>query len=171
MAHFLLSLASAALGIVVLMWASELAAGTGPRRDCPRLLAWLALAGVPVLAALVVTGALVTAAGPHSGGKDIPRFGNLERALDVHVATTAVFGIGFALLLAALVLQRRRLRLELGVALAMVAVFGGQMAVGEIQWSNQLPWWLVLIHVTLATAVFCGMTWIAARLVRRRAAA
>ncbi len=28
------------------------------------------------------------------------------------------------------------------------------MAVGEIQWRNELPWWLVLVHVGLAAAVW-----------------
>jgi hypothetical protein len=28
------------------------------------------------------------------------------------------------------------------------------MVVGEVQWRNQLPWWLVLIHVALASAVW-----------------
>jgi heme A synthase len=28
------------------------------------------------------------------------------------------------------------------------------MAVGELQWRNQLPWWLVLIHVGLAALVW-----------------
>jgi hypothetical protein len=28
------------------------------------------------------------------------------------------------------------------------------MGVGEIQWRNQLPWWLVLIHVVLAGGVW-----------------
>jgi hypothetical protein len=31
------------------------------------------------------------------------------------------------------------------------------MLVGEVQWRNQLPWWLVLIHVALATAVWAGV--------------
>jgi cytochrome c oxidase assembly protein subunit 15 len=167
--HFLLSLASTALGVTVLLWAHYRVAGEPPR-DSPRPLAWLALAGAPVLAALVVTGAFVTAAGPHSGGEDIPRFGNLEDALYVHVRATAVFGIGFAVLLVALWRFRDRLRGELFLALGLLALMVGQMVVGEAQWDNQLPWWLVLIHVTLATVIFGGMTWLAARLVQRRRA-
>ena len=37
-----------------------------------------------------------------------------------------------------------------------------QMAVGETQWRNHLPWWLVLIHVVLATGVWTGIVAIAA---------
>jgi cytochrome c oxidase assembly protein subunit 15 len=121
-----------------------------------------------VLLALVVTGAFVTAAGPHAGGQDIPRVGNLEDALYVHVRATAVFGIGFLVLVAALLWLRRALRPELVLALALLAVLLGQMAVGEVQWRNQLPWWLVLLHVSLATVVFGSMTGLAARLVARR---
>ena len=38
-----------------------------------------------------------------------------------------------------------------GILLALLLV---QMAVGELQWRNQLPWWLVLIHVGLAALVW-----------------
>ena len=38
-----------------------------------------------------------------------------------------------------------------GVLLVLLLV---QMAVGELQWRNQLPWWLVLIHVGLAALVW-----------------
>ncbi len=167
MGHFLLSLAAITLGVVVVLWAHWFAVGEPPR-TAPRWLAWLAVAGVPVLLALVVTGAFVTAAGPHSGGVDIERLGDLEDALYVHVRATAVFGIGFVVLLLALIAHRDRLRRELVLACGLLVLLGGQMAVGEIQWRNELPWWLVLIHVSLATLVFLGMAALAATLVQRR---
>jgi hypothetical protein len=117
---------------------------------------------------MVVTGTFVTAAGPHSGGEDIQRFGNLATAVYVHVRLTAAFGIGFLVLLGALWRTRELLRTELALAGAALAVLVGQMVVGEVQWRNHLaPWWLILIHVTLATVVFSGMTLLAARLVGR----
>ena len=167
MGHFLLSLLAVALGVLVVLGARFFAAGR-PARACPRPLAWLAVAGVPVLLALVVTGTFVTAAGPHAGGRDIPRVGNLEDALYVHVRATAVFGIGFLLLVGVLVRLRRSLRPELILAVGLLALLVGQMAVGEVQWRDQLPWWLVLLHVSLATVVFGSMTALAARLVARR---
>jgi heme A synthase len=39
-----------------------------------------------------------------------------------------------------------------------------QMAVGEIQWRNGLPWGLVLVHVALASAVWAGVVAGAVRL-------
>jgi heme A synthase len=38
-----------------------------------------------------------------------------------------------------------------GVLLALLLV---QMAVGELQYRNELPWWLVLVHVSLAAAIW-----------------
>jgi heme A synthase len=45
------------------------------------------------------------------------------------------------------------------------------MAIGEIQYRNQLPWWLVLIHVTVAACVFAWTVGLVARLWRPVAAA
>ena len=44
------------------------------------------------------------------------------------------------------------------------------MVVGEIQWREALPWGLVLLHVTLATAVWVAVVALAARIVLRRRA-
>lgn len=167
MGHFLLSVAAIALAVVVLLGAHWFATGR-PERTAPRWLVWLGVGLTPLLLALVVSGAFVTAAGPHSGGEDIPRFGNLETAVYVHVRVTAAFGIGFLVLLAALWRARTRLRVEAILAGAILAVLVGQMIVGEVQWRNHLvPWWLILIHVTLASAVVAGMTLLAARLAGR----
>ncbi len=111
-----------------------------------------------------MTGALVTAAGPHSGGEDIRRFGDLQDALHVHIGATAVFGVTFLALAVALVLARDRLRVELLLAGAVLAVLLTQMAVGEIQWRKELPWAVVLVHVALGTAVWAGVVALATRL-------
>lgn len=167
MGHFLLSVAAIALGVSVLLGAHWHAAGR-PARAAPRWLAWLSVALVPLLLAVVVTGTFVTAAGPHSGGEEIERFGNLETAAYVHVRVTGAFGIAFLALAAALWRYRRRLPTEAAVGAAVLVLLAGQAVVGEVQWRNHLtPWWLILVHVSLATAVLCGMTLLSARLVRR----
>ena len=58
-------------------------------------------------------------------------------------------------------------RTELKLALGVLGLLLIQMAVGEIQWRNALPWGLVLVHVALATAVWAGIVAIAARLLTR----
>lgn len=158
MGHFLLSLAALALAVVVVVGARGV-----PRAEAAAT-AWLAVALVPCALALVVSGTLVTAAGPHSGGEDILRFGNLVDALHMHIGATAVFGLGFLTLVVALFLQGKRARAEQLLAAAVLAGLLAQMAVGEVQWRNALPWGLVLLHVTLGTAVWTGVVAIAARL-------
>jgi cytochrome c oxidase assembly protein subunit 15 len=161
MGHFLLSLAAVALGVVVCVGAERLVRGGGPAplARWVRLLAYLL---VPLALALVVSGAFVTAAGPHSGGSDIRRLGDLLDAVYVHVRVTAVFGVAFLALAVGLWRARATARTELTVAGVTLGLLLAQMAVGETQWRNHLPWWLVLIHVVLATGVWTGIVTIAA---------
>ncbi len=168
MGHFLLSLIALAVAVVVVQGARDLARGA--RVEEPLGSAWLALALVPAAAALVVSGTLVTAAGPHSGGEEIVRFGNLVEAVHIHIGATAVFGVAFLGLLGLLVAERPRARVELRLAGLVLALLVAQMIVGEIQWNEALPWGLVLLHVTLATAVWVVVAALAARIVVRRRA-
>jgi cytochrome c oxidase assembly protein subunit 15 len=168
MGHYLLSLAALAVAVVVVQGARDLVRPAAA--EAPLGSAWLALALVPAAGALVVSGTLVTAAGPHSGGEEIPRFGNLLNAVHIHIGATAIFGVVFLGLLALLVAERRRARVELALAGTVLALLLAQMAVGEVQWREALPWWLVLVHVTLATAVWVVVTALASRIVLRRRA-
>jgi cytochrome c oxidase assembly protein subunit 15 len=168
MGHYLLSLVALAVAVVVVQGARNLARLTTAEE--PLGAAWLALALVPAAAALVVSGTLVTAAGPHSGGEEIPRFGNLIEAVHIHIGSTAVFGIAFLGLLALLVAERRRARVELALAGTVLCLLLVQMAVGEVQWREALPWGLVLVHVTLATAVWVVVVALATRIVLRHRA-
>jgi cytochrome c oxidase assembly protein subunit 15 len=169
MAHFLLSLVAVALAVAVAIGAHEFAlGGAAAPADLRARLGWLALALLPPTLALVVTGTLVTAASPHSGGDEIARFGNLVDAVHVHVGAAAAFGVGFLAVVAVLLAERARARVELAVAAVILALLLAQVAVGEIQWREQLPWGLVLVHVALATAVWTGMVALAVRLFPRR---
>jgi cytochrome c oxidase assembly protein subunit 15 len=158
MGHFLLSLVALALAALVVLGAR------GVRTETTGL-AWLGLALVPSALALVVTGTLVTAAGPHSGGEDVRRFGDVYDAVHMHIGATAAFGLAFLTLVGGLLLQRRRARSELLLAGGLVFLLAAQMAIGETQWRSGLPWQLVLVHVALGTAVWTGVVALAARLV------
>ena len=148
--HFLLSLVVLALGVLVLLEAWRVHGDAVP--------SWIRAVGLLVGAAcivLLVTGTLVTAAGPHSGSVAVPRIWSFRPAVWLHVRATAVFGISFALLLGWIALHRVR---QLRAALVVVGVLAVQMAVGEIQYRTKLPWWLVLTHVTLAAALWTATT-------------
>jgi cytochrome c oxidase assembly protein subunit 15 len=157
MAHFLLALLVLAVAVVVALEAWSAQRGRGEPLE-PLWWRRFALLGVAACLVLVVTGAVVSASGPHSGGEDIRRLGvDVRDTVYVHVRATAVFGVG--LLVAAWFLVRNRERYPglLRLGLALLGLLVAQMAVGEIQYRNALPWWLVLLHVMLATAIW-GLT-------------
>jgi cytochrome c oxidase assembly protein subunit 15 len=117
---------------------------------------------------LVVSGTLATAAGPHPGSTVVRRLWSFEPAVYWHVRATAVFGLSFAVLLIWLVRNRST---HLRGALVVLGLLAAQMTVGEIQYRTHLPWWLVLVHVTIAASVWAAVTAFVVRLWRPSAPA
>jgi len=155
LSHFVLALAVLAAGVVVAVEAFSLERGRATMR-MPDPIRRGAYVGAAALLALVATGTISTAAGPHPGGVDIERVWRLHAAVYVHVRATAVFG---ALFLAFLVYVFRRRATwpayaEAGGILLFVLLL--QMMIGELQYRSHLPWWLVLVHVAFAAAVWAG---------------
>jgi heme a synthase len=162
--HLLLSLVVLALGVVVLLEATRNARGGGaPLPALARAggLALLAAAGV-----LVVTGTLATAAGPHPGSTAVRRIGSFTPSVALHVRATAAFGIVFLLLAGWAWRERARFAWLLRACAGLLGLLGLQMAIGETQYRTGLPWWLVLIHVTVAACVFAWTVGLVARLWR-----
>jgi cytochrome c oxidase assembly protein subunit 15 len=150
LSHFLLSIVVLTLGVILVMELRERVP-----THLPRVVPW---AGIVVgLSALVllVTGTLATAAGPHPGSTVVRRLWSFQPAVYWHVRATAVFGISFALLL--LWLWRNRAPQVRG-ALVLLALLAVQMTIGEVQYRTHLPWWLVLVHVTVAATVWTAAT-------------
>ena len=154
MSHFLLALIVLAGAVVVALEGLSNARGLAPPAG-PRWLRGVAAVSVAACVVLVVTGTVSTASGPHSGGQDIRRLGlSITDTVYVHVRATAVFGIVF--LVVAVFLWKLRAELP-GIARGGAVLLGVllvQMAVGEIQYRNALPWWLVVIHVSLAATIW-----------------
>lgn len=156
MAHFLLGLTVLAFALVVVVegWGVVVGfakpAGTLWLR---RVVSWL---GLPACAALVVTGAVATASGPHPGSsEDVARLGvGIADTVYVHVRFAAAFGIG--VLVVGLFLWRLR-RSYPGIVytwVALVVTLVAQAILGEVQYRNALPWGLVLVHVLLAASIW-----------------
>jgi cytochrome c oxidase assembly protein subunit 15 len=165
MSHFLLALAT--IGLAVLVALDAHAHAKGPTRSSfPRPLAMLSVVLLPAALALIVTGAFVTAAGPHPGsaGEEIPRLGNVVDAAHVHAVATAVFGSVLAACVLVLLWRRHEAPGELRLALAVIALVGVEIGVGQWQWNTGLPWGAVLLHVALASAIWCGLVALVARL-------
>ena len=165
MTHLLLSAVVLAGGVVLLVEALRLELGAIPP-FVPLRLRRVGLVFAGAATVLVVSGAFATAAGPHSGGEDVRRFGTFGFSLQTHAYIVAVFAAAFVWLLAALWSRRavspRLHRLALGLA----GVLAVQIVVGEIQYRTHLPWGLVLAHVLLAGAVWAMIVGLVALLYR-----
>jgi cytochrome c oxidase assembly protein subunit 15 len=151
MSHFLLAMAVVSLST----WATVAVFRPGAARSVVGgrigLLAWAAAA---VYLALIVSGAFVTAAGPHPGSTTTPieRIGNFYDAAWLHVRVATTFTV---LLVALSVWLWKRFRGSLAQRLSVVSVvlLGCQAAVGEYQYRNGLPWDVIALHVALAATL------------------
>ena len=149
LSHFLLS-------IVVLTLAVILAAEMRERgRRLPGWVPWAGLLVGLALCVLIFSGTLATAAGPHPGSTVVRRLWSFQPAVYWHVRATAVFGVSFALLLAWLYRTKAP---QLRGALVLLGLLAVQMTIGELQYRTHLPWWLVLVHVTVAATVWAAAT-------------
>jgi cytochrome c oxidase assembly protein subunit 15 len=162
--HLLLSML--VLGAALLV---ALEAVSPPAHVVPEELRRAALVLVGAAFALVVTGTFATAAGPHSGGDRVARYGRLDALLPVHAAGVAIFGLTLVFLVGYLAARRRAVPLLFRLAVGLVALLLVQMGIGELQYRTHLPWWLVLVHVAVAAAVW-GWTVVLVALLRRTAA-
>jgi cytochrome c oxidase assembly protein subunit 15 len=168
MTHFLVSIATLAFGVVLVLdlWPEV------PLPELPRQLSMtgLALAGMALL--VIVSGTFATAAGPHPGNSGkMERLGKLTTAVPIHAVATGVFLALVGACLLALVPERRRARRGYHTLLRLLAVLVAQSILGLVQYHEHLPWWLVLIHVALATALWTGSVALAATLWRAPARA
>jgi len=163
MSHFLVAVT--ATGFATVLLARLSAGGATP---VPSGCAWLARAMVVAAFALIVSGTFSTAAGPHAGGPDVRRMGNLLDATYVHVRVATAFVVIALVFLIVLQYGSWRPDRWRGLALALLVLVPLQAFIGEYQWHNQLPWWSVLAHVSVAAAIWIACVALATRVVARR---
>jgi cytochrome c oxidase assembly protein subunit 15 len=164
MSHFLLAVVL--LGLAAVLAARSRPATAGGTR--PTWLAWLAVAAVVAGFGLIVSGAFSTAAGPHSGGSNIPRLGNLVDATYVHVRVATAYAITIVALLGALAFGGFRPSGWRPLAIALLVLLPAQAFVGEWQWHHGLPRGFVLAHVAIAAAAWIVTVALATLVLRRR---
>lgn len=153
--HLLASMTMVWLSVLLFVKIGEPDTGV-PVLVVPQPLRWLTALTAVTLAAVLVTGTLVTAAGPHAGDKSIdrpvPRL-MVEITTLVHMHSSLlvaylslVVALGFALLA---VRAPRAVVIRLGVLLALVFAQG---LVGAVQFFTGVPAALVAVHVAGAAA-------------------
>jgi heme a synthase len=155
MTHFLLGLAAFGLTLIVTLEAWSLRDGRAAAAGARWLRVLVTCAGLPACVALVVTGGVVTASGPHPGSSgDVHRLGFWDDSIYVHVRVAAAFGIG--VLVVGWLLWRIRAAYPglFRIWGALLAVLVAQAIVGEVQYRNGLPWGVVLGHVALAASIW-----------------
>jgi cytochrome c oxidase assembly protein subunit 15 len=157
--HLLVSMAMVWLSVLLYVKIGEpdpdKGAG-GPVRTVPKPLRQLTFLSALALAAILVTGTLVTGAGPHAGDKSIeqpvPRL-QVEITTLVHLHSSLLVAylsllvaLGFALLA---VRAPRPVLIRLGVLVTIVVAQG---LVGTVQFLTGVPAALVAVHVAGAAA-------------------
>jgi cytochrome c oxidase assembly protein subunit 15 len=154
MTHLLLSMVVLAGGVVLLLEALGREHGHAPAfvsSGFRRL--WLGF--VAATFALILSGTFATAAGPHSGGEHVKRFGTFQTSLHVHAYVVAAFTLTGAVAFAWLGVRAHwftpGLRRVAQLALALLAL---QIGLGELQYRTHLPWGVVLAHVAVSAAVW-----------------
>ncbi len=163
MGHFLLSAVLLA-NALVLVWRAGVADGALTPISVPPVVHRLAIVVVVLASAVLVTGTVVTGAGPHSGdagnsAKVSLRATRLDIAIPdaarVHGITVMVFLASVLALLVILGRTRADARLYRRVTI-LLGVLLVQGAIGYVQYFNDVPPLLVGLHVAGATAVFAA---------------
>jgi cytochrome c oxidase assembly protein subunit 15 len=158
MVHLLLSIALLA-GATILVFEVRAAVVGRVEPLVPPELRRLGVGFVSAGFVLIVSGALATASGPHSGGgaaDKIDRLGRLEPIVYVHAAIVGIFLLTFIFSLGYLAARRDHAPRLFKFGAAVFVLLLAQMGLGELQWRTHLPWGLVLAHVFLAATVWVG---------------
>jgi cytochrome c oxidase assembly protein subunit 15 len=152
--HMIVSLLLVANAVVLVHRASEPDDGDAVRPVSPEISRHtVGVAAVTALA--VVTGTVVTGAGPHAGDEEARRFGvEIAAAARVH-GTSAIIAVVTMLTLVWRLRRRAAERAELAEWIsAWIVVALLQGAIGYIQYLNGVPALLVGLHVLGATALW-----------------
>ena len=152
--HMIVSLVLVANAVVLVHRASEPDVGEAVRPVSPEI-SRHTVGVAAVTAVALVTGTVVTGAGPHAGDEEARRFGvEIATAARVH-GTSVVVAVVTMLALAWRLRRRPAERAELAEWIsAWIVIALLQGAIGYIQYFNGVPALLVGLHVLGATALW-----------------
>ncbi len=161
--HFILAMISIGFGLVAIHRSGPESVGRRESIGVTPLVTGLMLALGALVAAALVTGTVVTGAGPHAGDETARRYGfDISTVAEIHCITVWV---AVAVFLVLVVAMRR--------TPGMFDVFAGKIStwmflavlqggVGYLQYFNDVPATLVAAHVAGATALWVATVWLVA---------
>ncbi len=127
-----------------------------PVRAYPRAARWSAVAAACAMAVVLVTGTMVTGAGPHAGDAEAGMSGRLDVDIDVmaHVHGYLMYAYLLCTFVTVVLLTRyrapERARRAGLVLLGMIVV---QAAIGIAQYRLGVPRWSVPMHIAMSSVV------------------
>jgi heme a synthase len=176
MGHFLLAIGSLAAGLLLFHRAGEPGDGGDVlgryRSDVLHGSTAVNLRRALTFSAFLTLlfGTIVTGSGPHGGDPDVERFGiAMTSAVKVHSITAwitlALIVVFAAMLQRATHPQAQLARTRMYVLLLATMLQGG---IGYLQWFNQVPAGLVMLHIVGAVAFWSAVLWLRAALTTPR---
>jgi heme a synthase len=172
MGHFLLSIASLAVAIVIFHRTGEAHGSSllGRERQpvSDALTVWIGRALTVCTLMVLFLGTIVTGSGPHGGDPDVERFALSMRSTTQLHSGAAWIVVGLSMALSVRVSrwripQRAEVLKRCTVLLAALAMQG---AIGYFQYFNQVPAGLVFAHVVGAVALWAAVLWVRASLTK-----
>jgi cytochrome c oxidase assembly protein subunit 15 len=161
--HFILAMISIGFGLVAIHRSGPESVGRRESIGVTPLVTGLMLALGALVAAALVTGTVVTGAGPHAGDETARRYGfDISTVAEIHSVTVWV---AVAVFLVLVVTMRRTPGLfeefagKISTWMFLAVLQGG---VGYLQYFNDVPATLVAAHVAGATALWVATVWLVA---------
>ncbi len=164
--HFLLAIVVFTLSTVLLVDTHFPPAGDMERP------AWVRPATLLFLAlglSLIVSGAIVTTSSTHPGADNVPRLYSLLDVAYWHVRIAVTYVAALAVFLFGISRLDTTTERVPRLAWAVVALTAVQIVIGETQWRDQLPWYLVWAHVMTATLLWGALVALGRNLLPARA--
>ena len=159
--HFLLAMLSIGFGLVAVHRSHPEPVGRREDIGVTPLVTGLFVALGVLVAAALVTGTVVTGAGPHAGDETARRYGfDISTVAELHSVTV---WIAVAIFLVLLVVLRRtpdlaaRFSAKLSTWMFIAVLQGG---IGYVQYFSNVPAALVAAHVAGATALWVATVWL-----------
>lgn len=160
--HFLPSMVLVWIAALLFTRIAEPDEGT-PTPTFPGVIRVMALISAAALAVVLITGTMVTGAGPHSGDDGVGMEGRLEVDIDwiahVHAYSMYVYLILTVIVVAMLYWKKASVPAKM-TGWALIAMILIQAGIGIAQYNLGVPRWSVPVHIAMSSVVVAFTAWL-----------